>query len=62
MGAGGYRFRNARLMWIDKAEHGRWPIIGDQLDLVREETLTCYNGIKAMAVVIARPVICALTA
>ncbi len=34
------------LMWIDKAETWALADYWGQLDLVREETLTCYNGIK----------------
>lgn len=34
------------LMWIDKAETRALADYWGQLDLVREETLTCYNGIK----------------
>ncbi len=33
-------------MWIDKAETRALADYWGQLDLVREETLTCYNGIK----------------
>ena len=34
------------LMWIDKAE--TWKLADDLgvLDIVKNETLTCYNGIK----------------
>ncbi|MBW9810119.1 7-cyano-7-deazaguanine synthase QueC, partial [Escherichia coli] len=34
------------LMWIDKAETGALADYYGKLDLVRNETLTCYNGIK----------------
>ncbi|AST78750.1 TPA: 7-cyano-7-deazaguanine synthase QueC [Citrobacter farmeri] len=34
------------LMWIDKAETWALADYWGKLDLVREETLTCYNGIK----------------
>ena len=44
------------LMWIDKAE--TWALADELgvLDLIRHETLTCYNGVQGMAAVIARPV------
>ena len=34
------------LMWIDKAETWALADYWGNLDLIREETLTCYNGIK----------------
>jgi 7-cyano-7-deazaguanine synthase len=34
------------LMWLNKAETWALADYHHQLDLVREETLTCYNGIK----------------
>ncbi len=34
------------LMWIDKAETWALADYYGKLDLVRNETLTCYNGIK----------------
>lgn len=33
------------LMWLNKAETGARRLLGSA-DLVRRETLTCYNGIK----------------
>ncbi len=34
------------LMWLDKAETWALADYWGKLDLVRSETLTCYNGIK----------------
>ena len=34
------------LMWLNKAETWALADFWGQLDLVRQETLTCYNGIK----------------
>ncbi|MFW9269538.1 7-cyano-7-deazaguanine synthase QueC [Pseudomonas sp. NR3] len=34
------------LMWLNKAETWALAAYHDQLDLVRDHTLTCYNGIK----------------
>lgn len=47
------------LMWLNKAETWALADYWGQLDLVRRETLTCYNGIKAMAAASAPPVTCA---
>ncbi len=33
-------------MWLNKAETWALADFWGQLDLVRQETLTCYNGIK----------------
>ena len=34
------------LMWLDKAETWALADYWEKLELVRTETLTCYNGIK----------------
>lgn len=46
------------LMWIDKAE--TWALADELgvLDLIRNETLTCYNGIQGMVAGIVPPVRC----
>ena len=49
------------LMWLNKAETWALADYWGQLDLVRRETLTCYNGIRAMAAASAPPVTCAQT-
>lgn len=33
------------LMWLNKAETWHWPMQLGALDLVRHQTLTCYNGL-----------------
>lgn len=46
-------------MWIDKAE--TWALADELgvLDVIRHETLTCYNGIPGMVADIVRLVRCA---